>query len=66
MHVNAKNLKEKKKYLVYSRCEIHNHYFGHKIQNEFIHLLATKIKKNIIEKVRETKYFLIILRCVMC
>jgi hypothetical protein len=46
--------------------EIHNHYLKYKIQNEFIHWLATEIKKNIIKKVRELKYFFIILRCVMC
>jgi hypothetical protein len=45
--------------------EIHNHYFGHKTQNELIQLLATEIKKNILEKVRESKYFPIILYCTL-
>ena len=37
--------------------EIYNHYLGHNIQNELIHLLATKVKGSIIEKVRSKIFF---------
>ena len=35
--------------------EIRNHYLGHGVQNEFIHLLAHEIKTTIVKKLKEAK-----------
>ncbi|KAL4131914.1 hypothetical protein QTP88_009146 [Uroleucon formosanum] len=41
--------------------EIHDHYLGPRIQNELISIIATKIRDEIINRVKQSKYFTILL-----
>ena len=43
--------------------EIHFHYLGSRIQNEIILLLASTIKSELVRKIKQAKYFLVILDC---
>ena len=46
-----------------SNDDIHKHYLGHGIQNEVIDSIAASIRCEIIRKIKESKYFSVILDC---
>ena len=43
--------------------ETRNHFMSNTIQNELIEMIAFQVKKSIIEKVKDAKYFSVILDC---
>ncbi|KAL4119026.1 hypothetical protein QTP88_011899 [Uroleucon formosanum] len=43
--------------------QLHVHYLGPQIQNELINLMSEKVKNNILSRVRDAKYYSIILDC---
>ncbi|XP_025414184.1 zinc finger MYM-type protein 1-like [Sipha flava] len=43
--------------------ETHDHYLSHQIQDELIELIAQKIRQQIVEEIKEAKYFSIMMDC---
>ncbi|KAL4142232.1 hypothetical protein QTP88_004731 [Uroleucon formosanum] len=43
--------------------ETHDHYLGHQIQDELIELIAQQIRQQIVEDIKEAKYFSIMMDC---
>jgi len=41
--------------------ETHDHYLGHQIQVELIQIIAKKIKENILSKIKQFKYYSVIM-----
>jgi len=43
--------------------ETHDHYLSHQIQDELIELIAQQIRQQIVENIKEAKYFSIMMDC---
>lgn len=46
-----------------TNSETHVHYLGHEIQNEFISLMSNNIRRKIVDYIKKTKYYTIIMDC---